>query len=44
VVDRPLAQKVAGGEAGMPGADDDRGYALDGEIPQRSTATTVRRR
>ena len=43
VVDRPLGQKVAGGEAGMPGADDDGGEALDGEVPQRPTARTLRR-
>jgi len=34
---------VAGGEAGVPGADDDGGEALDGEVPQRATARTLRR-
>jgi hypothetical protein len=32
MVDRPLAQEVAGGESGMPGADDDGGEALDGAV------------
>jgi hypothetical protein len=31
VVDRPLTQIVAGGEARMAGPDDDGGYAFDGE-------------
>jgi hypothetical protein len=32
VVYRPLVEKVAGGEAGVPSADDDRGEAFDGEV------------
>jgi len=43
VLNRPLAEKVAGGKAGVPSADDDGGDALDVEIPQRSVARTVRR-
>jgi hypothetical protein len=31
VIDRPLAEEVASGEAGVAGADDDGGDALDGE-------------
>jgi hypothetical protein len=29
VIDRALAEKMARGEAGVPGADDDGGDALD---------------
>jgi hypothetical protein len=35
MVDRPLAEEVAGGETGVPGADDDGGDALDGEALRR---------
>jgi hypothetical protein len=31
MVDRPLAQEVAGGEAGVASADDDGGNAFDCE-------------
>jgi hypothetical protein len=34
VVDRPVAEEVACGEARVPPADDDRGRALDGLAPQ----------
>jgi hypothetical protein len=30
VIDRPVAEEVAGGEARVPRADDDRGKAVDG--------------
>jgi len=29
MVDRPLTEEVAGGKAGMTGADDNRGEVLD---------------
>jgi hypothetical protein len=32
VVDRPVGEEVAGGEAGVARADDDRGYVLDGVV------------
>jgi hypothetical protein len=35
VVDRPLAEEVAGGETGVSGADDDGGEVLDGEALRR---------
>jgi hypothetical protein len=35
MVDRPAGQEVAGGEPGLPGADDDRGYPVDGLISSR---------
>ena len=42
VVDRPLGEEVAGGEAGVPGAYDNCGEVLDGECPQAtSTVTSV---
>ena len=42
MIDRPLAEEMASREAGVPGADDDGGDALDGEGPQASsTATSV---
>ena len=42
VVDRPLSEEVAGGEAGMAGAYDNCGEALDGMPAQAtSTATSV---
>jgi hypothetical protein len=31
VIERALAEEVAGGEAGVPGADDDDGDAFYGE-------------
>ena len=33
VVDRARAKMMAGREPGVPGADDDRGDALDGRFP-----------
>jgi hypothetical protein len=44
VVDRPLTQKVARGEAGMSGADDNRRDALDVEAPQRAVVRSLTRR
>ena len=42
MVDRPLAEEVAGGEAGVTGADDDGGEALDRAALRRpSTVTSV---
>ena len=42
MVDRPLAEEVAGGEAGVAGADDDRGDALDGlAVGSAQTTSTV---
>jgi hypothetical protein len=35
MVDRPLTEEVAGGKAGMPGADDDCGEALDAAALRR---------
>jgi hypothetical protein len=29
MIDRPVAEEMAGGEAGVPRADDDRGSALN---------------
>jgi hypothetical protein len=34
VIDRPFAEEVAGGEARVPRADDDGGYAFDGLAPE----------
>jgi hypothetical protein len=33
MVDRPVGQEAAGGEARVPRADDDRGYVLDDVNP-----------
>jgi hypothetical protein len=41
VVDRPVAEEVAGGEARVPRADDDRGNALDDPDPQIPQATST---
>ena len=42
MVDRPLTEEMAGGEAGVSGADDNGGEALDGESRQTtSTLTSV---
>jgi hypothetical protein len=42
VVDRPLREEVAGGEAGMAGAYDNGGEAVDGRpVQATSTATSV---
>jgi hypothetical protein len=35
VIDRTLSEQVADGEAGVTGADDDRGMAFDGRPPPR---------
>jgi hypothetical protein len=35
VVDRLLAEEVAGSEAGVAGPDDNCGYALDGVVLRR---------
>ena len=40
MVDRPLPEEVAGGEAGVPGADDDGGYALDSQALKRPRPVT----
>ena len=40
VVDRPVAEEVARGEARVPRADDDRGNALDGPAPQATSTVT----
>ena len=40
VVDRPLTEEVAGGEACVPGADDDRGGALGGLAAQATSTVT----
>ena len=42
MIDRPLVEEVAGGEAGVSGAYDDCGEALDGEpVQATSTVTSV---
>jgi len=41
VVDRPLVQEMTRGEAGVPGADDDGGDALDVETLQRAVARSL---
>ena len=42
MIDRPVAQEVARGEARVPSANDDRGGALDGLTSQTtSTVTSV---
>ena len=43
VVDRPVGEEAARGEAGVPGADDDRGDALDGAGPSGDLDGDVRR-
>jgi hypothetical protein len=35
MIDRLAGQEVARGEAGLPGADDDRGDLFDGRILRR---------
>jgi hypothetical protein len=40
VVERPLVEEVAGGEAGMAGAYDNCRDALDGEPPQATVTVT----
>ena len=40
MVERPLTEEVACGEAGMPGAYDNCGEALDGE-PAQATVTVT---
>ena len=41
MVDRPLAEEVAGGEARVPRADDDGSYAFDGLVPETPQATST---
>jgi hypothetical protein len=41
VVDGPLGEEVAGGEAGMTCADDDGGGALDGSASQATSTVTL---
>jgi hypothetical protein len=40
MVDRPVAQEVTSGEARVTRADDDRGSALDGLVPQATSTVT----
>ncbi len=40
MIDRPIAEKVAGGKAGVPCADDDRSGALDGWASQATSTVT----
>ena len=40
MVDRPVAEETARGEAGMPRADDDRGGALGGLAAQATSTVT----
>ena len=41
MIDRPVAQEVARGEARVPSANDDRGNALDGLRPPQATSTVT---
>ncbi len=41
MVDGPLAEEVACGEAGMTCADDDGGSALDGPASQATSTVTL---
>jgi hypothetical protein len=40
MVNPPLAEKVAGGQAGMARTDDDSGGALDGSTSQATSTVT----
>ena len=40
MVDGPLSEEAAGGEAGVPGADYNCGEALDGESAQATATVT----